>query len=295
MGALANAPAIASLEDAARAIPKNTVMLAYAMGDSASLLWAVDRDGYRDVRVARPRRNHGTRHPSARRDSSAGPGRRRSRRNIAAVVRRSSPWPESVSKTPSTSSSRPDGVLYQLPFEVLSASRHDAQKPWKESEMIARTHTTVYAPSVSVYVQLHGVKRGGKPDLDLLAFGAPDFQTLEQPLDALRSRNTEVGNDRRKGQGQAPPGVHRRRCHRSSLQTASGAILSAGAAPGHAWTRRSASNRLASSVALAADGGDDGYLHTLEIVAIPATRDWWLCRRASRRAGGCRAAKAWWV
>jgi CHAT domain-containing protein len=159
-----------------------------------------------------------------------------------------------------------------MPFEILLTRNVDEKTAWNEMPYLARSFSPVYAPSAAVYLKLRNSKERRAHDLDLFALGDPDFSSLgaSPPLEPLPSTRTEV------------MGISR------PLKKDKRIVLLGPDANEHLFKRelRRSSPRLlhlathglvdpldpaASSVVLGADGpsGEDGYLHTLEILSLP--------------------------
>jgi CHAT domain-containing protein len=165
----------------------------------------------------------------------------------------------------------PDGALFELPFEVLLTS-DPAKGGWNEQPFLARELTTIYAPSAAVYAALKSRAGEARYSRDLLAVGNPDFSTLttdgEVPMAPLPFATEEVAavsarvKDDRKlvlTGGDALEATVKR-----ELKNGSPRIV-------HLAThgRVDAAEPARSSVALAAGESEDGYFHTLEILATP--------------------------
>jgi len=267
---------VVSLEELRKALPKRTVLLAYALGDSASLLWAVDRDGHdlfelpgrgvirpdverlRDA-LSRPGAGDAALRTSARRlyKTLVAPAEKRLLRNRQLVV-------------------IPDGFLFEMPFEVLLSGDTGEEVPWKDLPYLARFAAPVYAPSASVYINLRNAGGADRFDTEVVALGDPDFASpgdgtsLRGPrLDRLpATRNEVLGitaslEDSRKvvmlGAGASEAELKR------SIQEKTPRIL-------HLATHGlvDALEPASSSIALSANetSGEDGFLHTLEILSL---------------------------
>ena len=72
----------------------------------------------------------------------------------------------------------PDGFLFEIPYEVLLAEDAGDGAGWGDLSFLARSFTTLYAPSASVYANLAGAKKPPRYELDLLALGDPDYTGL---------------------------------------------------------------------------------------------------------------------
>jgi CHAT domain-containing protein len=141
---------------------------------------------------------------------------------------------------------------------------------------LARTHATVYTPSATIYASLKSAKRDGDYTRELLAVGNPDFTALSgnggEPLAPLPHAEAEVRaigariKDSRKvvltGKAASEASV-KRELHSEAPRVVHLAT--------HGLVDPAQPAR--SSVALAADDADDGYFHTLEILATPTRSD----------------------
>jgi CHAT domain-containing protein/Tfp pilus assembly protein PilF len=266
---------IAGIDDARKALSKDTVLLAYALGDSASLLWVIDRKGHELYLLAKRAdlQNEALRF----RDAMATPGkgdptlRRSARRLYEALVKPAASRLADAKRLIII----PDGALFEVPFEVLLTQDTSDETPWHELPFLARSFTPIYAPSVSIYLTMTRLKKIEKHGVALLAVGDPDFSTLapkagRAPLDSLPYTRTEVlgiSADLKDDQ--------------------KGILLGRDASEGNfKQALRQSSPRLlhlathglvdpvepsASSIVLGRDGesGEDGYLDTMEILSLP--------------------------
>jgi CHAT domain-containing protein len=267
---------LASIDDVRKVLPKDAVLLAYALGDSASLLWAIDRNDH-DL-LFLPKRSALQMDIQRLRDAIATPGtgdaalRKSARRLYESLVL---PAESRLAKN-KTLVIVPDGALFEVPFEVLLTKSAADETPWHGLPFLARSFAPVYAPSVSIYVGMEGSKKSGKHDLALVAVGDPDFSTLaaasdsgRAPLDSLPYTRTEVLSIS------------------ASLKNSEKDILlgrDANEANVKETLRRTSPRLLhlathglvdpiepaASSIALGTDGssGEDGYLDTMEILSL---------------------------
>lgn len=265
---------LAGLDDVAGALPERTALLEYALGDTASLLWVVDRDGS-DL-VALPPRAALEQDISRLRDALARPG------SGDAVLREEARRLNGVLIAPAGGRlvrARdvvvvPDGALFELPFEVLVAGGDD-EGPWEGLDFFARRHTTTYAPSATVYLEMARARGRDDYATDVLAVANPDFTRLDRggaaPLPPLPHADDEV---RRISEA-----VGVGRCEVLSGAAATEEVLKQTLARGTPRVLHLATHGLVdpiepsrSSIALArgdGDGGDDdGYLHTLEILSM---------------------------
>jgi len=276
--ALGNAgapPEIAGLDDIRRAISDRTAVLAYALGDTMSLAWAITRDGCKVFRL--PRRSALAEEVARLRDAMMQPvvmdqSLRESARELYVTLIEPA-WP-SVGKA-SELLIVPDGVLFELPFEVLLAEDPPAQADWGQLPCLARSHTITYVPSASTYLALQG--RVGKDiyDKDLLAFGDPDYSALG-PLSGLRGRLDALPYTRDEVLGLGSMAEKGSSIHLGT--DASEAVLKSELKTGSFRVLHLAAHGLidpaepsASCIALCPDSGgtENGYFQTLEAITSP--------------------------
>jgi len=259
---------VVGLDAAMRALPKKSLLLEYALGDSASQLWIIDRNGSELVTLPRRAELEGS--VRRLRDAVA---------NVeggSAALRATARELYTTLLGPAAARLRgaetliivPDGGLFELPFEALLSADATANAAWSSLAYVARTHAVVYAPSAAVYVSLKSGLRQNDFNRDLLAVGNPDFTTLAAgselaPLPHAEAEvaaiGTRVKESRRvvlTGTGATEAGV------KQELAATPPRIVHLAT---HGLVDPNDPSR--SSVALAAGDGEDGYLHTLEILA----------------------------
>ena len=187
VGALAPGGGVVSLEDLMRSLPKGTVLLEYALGDTTSLFWAVDRAGATVYRLAA--RSVLSDEVERLRDAVSRPGPGDASFLAAArslYKQLLEPAGARVDKAKRLVII-PDGVLFELPFEVLLAGEPTAGARWKDQPFLARSCGTVYAPSASVFFRLTSKKDQEAHVLELIAMGDPDLSSVGRQGDpALR-------------------------------------------------------------------------------------------------------------
>lgn len=267
---------VATPDDVAKVLPRKTVMFEFALGDSSSLLWVIDRDQREMYTLpARAQIETQVRHF---RDAIAQVGK-----GDAAMLTDAralyqvllAPGQERLDKA-QTIIIVPDGGLFELPFDALVRGDALPGSPIAAQWFVARKWTTVYAPSATVYARLRTSTREQKYARDLFAVGNPDFSGLaktgdgplaplpfaQQEVDAIGAK---VKPDRRKtltGQAASEAAV------KQELRTESPRVV-------HLATHGlvNATEPARSSVALASGDGEDGYFHTLEIISTPTASD----------------------
>ncbi len=276
MGALIGAETHAGIGDIRKALPKKTVMLQYALGDTTSLLWVIDRKGF-DL-VTLPNRSVLGPAVDRLRDAVGQPGagdaalRSAARELYDMLIEPAAGRLEKAEHLVIV----PDGFLHELPFEaLLSGEGGDSGESWTAQPFLARKFSTVYAPSAAIYLELRGAKKV-KYDYDLVAYGDPDYTLLAvgeggTELAALPYARNEVA-------AISADVKDKKKTVRLGAD-ANEAALKEQMANGSARVLHLATHGLvnpvepsASSVVLCPDpaGVEDGYLKTLEIVSLPS-------------------------
>lgn len=267
--------AVARLQDVQKQLPRGTVLLEYALGDSTTLAWVVFSEGFDLVQLAD--RKTLTNEIERFRDSMARPGMgdatlRRTARNLYRMLL------EPVEDRLSDADELvivPDGILFEIPFEALLTRDIEEGSEWSTLPFVARDFAPVYAPSASVYVKLKSADSGGDFDLELLALGDPEFSTLRNggagaALAALPHTRSEVMT--------ISAGIDQERKAIFLGAEATETNLKRAVSGNSSRILHLATHGLVdpvqptlSSVAFCPDpeAGDDGYLHTLEILALP--------------------------
>lgn len=271
MGALIAAGA-AGIGDVQKTLPKKSVMLQYALGDTTSLLWVIDRKGF-DL-VTLPNRSELRPAVDRLRDAMGQPGagdvalRSASRELYRMLIEPAAPRLEKAEHLVIV----PDGFLHELPFDAL-VSPEGGDEGWSTQPYLARKFSTVYAPSAAIYLELRAAKKP-KYEYDLVAYGDPDYSLLVvadggTALAALPYARAEVAA--------ISAGVKDKKKIVRLGADANEAALKAQMAGGSARVLHLATHGLvnpvepsASSVVLCPDpaGTEDGYLETLEILSL---------------------------
>lgn len=274
LGELGAGERIARIELVQEALPEKTVLLEYALGDTVSLLWAVDDEDYALYEL--PARSVLQQKIQRLRDAVAKPGsgdetlKRTARELFDILIKPAGGAISGMRRLILV----PDGILFDLPFELLLASDPPSEGDWGAYDWLTGTYETVYFPSASIFLELQSAGCSGAFDIELLAVGNPDFSTLDAPTApaALPYTQTEVEAigaflDAKQrmiltGREANETGVKRQ------IQAASQRVL-------HLATHGYAdpAEPVSSSILLSRDNGsaDDGYLHTLEIISLPLT------------------------
>ncbi len=267
---------VATIDEVRKALPKRTVMLAYALGDSASLLWVVDREGHDLFEL--PGRNAIRPDVERLRDSLSKPGagdaalRTAARRLYRTLV---APARERLEKARRIVVV-PDGFLFEMPFETLLTEDVAPDAPWKDLPYLSRLAPTVYAPSASVYVSLETSKAPERFATEIVALGDPDFAEpgavasvrgpkLER-LPATRNEVLEITAPLDESRKVVLLGARANEADlKRALRERTPRIL-------HLATHGlvDALEPAQSSIALSPDSsaGEDGFLHTLEILSL---------------------------
>jgi CHAT domain-containing protein/tetratricopeptide (TPR) repeat protein len=270
------APEIAGPEDARKALPASTAMLAYALGDSVSLLWVIDDAGC-DVYRLPPRSLLESRVEDLRKaisepvigdDMLRTTARRLYEDLIAPASRRIAAAHRLVVV--------PDGMLFELPFEVLLTEEPADGSGWKDMAFLARRYEVIYVPSASIYLALR-LGTGNAPYArDLLALGDPDYSLL-RPLPGQRGRFQALPFAREEVNSISS---HLEAARKTILlgADANEAALKARLKDGSVRVVHLAAHGIvdpaepiASCVVLCPDkeGEEDGYFRTLEVMSIP--------------------------
>jgi CHAT domain-containing protein/tetratricopeptide (TPR) repeat protein len=268
---------VVSLDEVRKSLPKRTVLLAYALGDTASMLWAIDRDGHDLYEL--PNRGAIRADVERLRDALSRPGagddalRAACRRLYRILV---APAQSRLDRNRSLVIV-PDGFLFEMPFEILLAADAGDNTPWQDLPFLARSFSPVYAPSASVYLSLRGSEHRDEFEVEILALGDPEFPSTGD-AGGLRG----AGLERLSATRSEVLGIT------AALAADRKVVLLGPDAKESALKRaiRDRSPRILhlathglidplepaeSSVALCADedGGEDGFLHTLEILSLP--------------------------
>jgi CHAT domain-containing protein len=183
------AVAIATSEAIRNNLPDNTAMLAYALGDTTSLLWVLDAGGCTVHRLSER---------AVFEDAVARLRKAMAEPVIAdAELRRAAYelYREAIAPAAARLHENerlivvPDGVLFEMPFEVLLSGPVDGSTAWRDLPYLAKSYVITYVPSASIYLALKAggnrKKDNGDFGLELLALGAPDYSRLE-PLPGYR-------------------------------------------------------------------------------------------------------------
>jgi len=267
---------VITMAEAGQALPKKTVLLEFALGDSASLLWVVQRDHSAMYKL--PERTVIETMVHRLRDAIAKPGSGDAMMLSTALTLYHTllaPGQAALDKA-QTIIVVPDGALFELPFDALIRGDGQPDAPISHQWFVARKWATVYAPSATVYAQLHARTEQRSYARDLFAVGNPDYSGLSMPANdplaplpyaqkEVEAIGAKVKPERRAvltGREATEAAV------KQELRTESPRVV-------HLATHGlvDATEPARSSVALASGQGEDGFFHTLEIVSTPTRSD----------------------
>lgn len=278
VGPLGRGIDIAGIDDVQAVLPKGTVMLEYALGDTISLLWAIDRKGFSQFEI--PDRAALRRDVERLRDALArpGPGDERLRTVSRELYQRLvQPATERMKKARRIVIV-PDGVLFDLPFEILLTDDPSGEVGWEEQPYLTRDYATVYCPSASIYVRLKTQKGKKKYERELLALGSPDFSPYKHhsdaslkaivPLPSTRSEVLAIGSYVKEDKKRIFVGGEASEANlKRELRTGGSPRIVHLATHGQIDPVEPVSSRVVFSPG--ATGEEDGLLHTLEILSLP--------------------------
>lgn len=254
-----------------RALDDDTVALVYAVGEDATWLWAIDRTGHELHRL--PGRTALQERVVALREALLTPGF--GDRALGAEAH--ALYRTLIAPVASRLRERiwivPDGVLFEIPFEVLLAEEPGDRPDWRRADYLARDRRIGYAPSAQLLLTLRDRTAAGSGRL--LALGDPDFGTL-----AVRAGTTEALPPLPQSRAEVEALVELRQDATVTLlgdaATETGlrrGLASASPSIVHLATHGLVDREEPSltSVALGRDpaSAEDGYLYTLEILALP--------------------------
>jgi len=271
-GTLDERAGVADLDQVRESLPKGTALFAFAVGDSVSLLWVMDRKGVALFELP-PR--------SALRDDVAmlssalvNPGggdaalRRYARKLFLTLL---APGNEYLGRD-SRLVIVPDDCLFEIPFEALLAEETGQETAWDDCSFLAKSHLVSYAPSGTVYMKLH--RDAPFPGtIELLAVGDPEYGAAGDTAAALRrlphSRGEVegIGSNFKPGKRLLSFGCDATEARlKEELRARRPRLLHLAA---HGIV--DPVNPAASCIALLPDsaGREDGLLHTLEILSLP--------------------------
>jgi CHAT domain-containing protein len=268
---------IAGIDEVRSKLPKKTVMFAFALGDIASQLWVIDREGSELHRLparAELRRRAAILVDAVRAPGSADAALRREARELFRILLAPGRGPLEEAEHLVIV---PDGCLFEIPFEILLEGDSPEDAPWDELPLLARRFAPLYAPSASVYLAMRAEDGRDSCGIELLAAGDPDCPILEKgtgeplaPLPETRAEVEAIGSGFEKGERELLLGAEASEAAvKAAMRERTPRIVHLAA---HGLVDPAQPS--ASSIALCPDeeGTEDGYLHALEILAqsVPA-------------------------
>jgi CHAT domain-containing protein/Tfp pilus assembly protein PilF len=260
--------------DLSTRLDDDTAALVYAVGTEASYLWVVDSDGH--VFHELPGRSELQSRVVALREALQAPGF--GDRSLAAEAH--ALYRTLVAPAVDRTGDRdrlwivPDGILFEIPFEMLLTEPAGERPDWTDARYLAREVSIGYAPSATLLLQLRGqgaaaatanVLAVADPDYGSLApragaeAGLPPLPETRRELDVLeRLRSDEtiglVGDEATES------------AFRERLRIDRPSIVHLAT---HGLVDREEPALTSVALARDPDGGEDGYLYTLEIMALP--------------------------
>lgn len=267
-----DASAIAGPMELGATLDDDTVALVYAVGEDASYVWAVDRRGH--VLEQIDGRDVLREHVVALREALLTPGF--GDRALATEAR--ALYEKLIGPVASRVRGKdriwivPDGVLFEIPFEVLLSDDPGERPDWQRAEYLARDHRIGYAPSANLLVALR--EEAATQSDAVLALGDPDFSGLSpragmtEELPPLPQSRAEVETlVRLRDDTVTLLGADATEGHlRSALQETHPSIVHLAT---HGLVDREEPSLTSVALAADADAAEDGYLYTLEILALP--------------------------
>jgi CHAT domain-containing protein/Tfp pilus assembly protein PilF len=271
-GALASETVVADIEAVRAILPKKTAMFVYALGDSASLLWAIDRDGHELHEL--PNRAAVQRDVGMLKDALVRPGsaddalRLTARRLYRTLVEPGAGRIAEIDNLVIV----PDGRLFEIPFGALIETDPADGAGWGDVAFCAKRYAISYVPSVSVYYALHESRKKTKHEIEILAAGDPAYDICFESAGGALARLPYSGRE---------VSALASKTKKKKATVLIGEAASEAAVKAELYTRHprllhlaahgliDPANPAASSIALCPGGGEDGYFHTLEILSVP--------------------------
>ncbi len=248
------------------------VALVYSLGTERSWMWVIDDRGHDLVEL--PARSVLEREIVDLREALAAPGfgdrllARRARELHRQLVESGGARVDRARRL----SIVPAGILYELPFELLLTEDFEGKGNWKKARFLADRWPVTYGPSASVLVGMQ--ERSARAVSDrVLVVGDPDYAGLQgsgPPLPSLPGTRAEAAAVARiaSAASEVLTGVDATegRLRRALRSAPAPSILHLAT---HGLVDRAEPSL--SCVVLAPDPrtGDDGYLYSLEILALP--------------------------
>jgi CHAT domain-containing protein len=296
LGMLAAAPRTATIADVQKALPDGVTLLEYALCDSTSLLWIIDNKTSSLLDLPDKRTIESTVGVLLSALSRPGMNDQALLQSTRTLYRNLIQPAENSIKNAKQLIIVPDGMLFNLPFEVLLTDDPLPGEHWSSQPFLGRTRAPVYVPSAAVYLKMLEAPPRDYA-LTLVAFGDPDFSMLKNyprgeqlNLQRLPKSRAEVANavallgknDSRVYLGSEANEANLRR----ELLSGSPRILLLAT---HALI--DVEDPAFSSVILCPDpaGRENGFLYTLDILTMPFNTDLVVlsaCETARGRLGG---------
>ena len=265
---------LAGPDDLSARLDADTTALVYAVGQEVSYLWVVDADGHTLHEL--PSRSALQRRVVTLREALQAPGFG----DRALATEAHALYRALVEPAAGRIEGRdrlwvvPDGILFEIPFELLLTEDAGDRPDWEDARYLAREVAIGYAPSATLLLQLRE-EGAAAATANVLAVADPDFTTLaarvgtggelpplpqsRQEVEILRGlRGDEtvglIGAD-------ATEAAFRRglEAHRPSIVHLAT----------HGLVDREEPALTSVALARDPDGAGDGYLYTLEIMALP--------------------------
>jgi CHAT domain-containing protein/Tfp pilus assembly protein PilF len=266
---------VVGIDDVRKRLPKKTALLEYALGDTVSLLWVIDKNGFEVFEL--PNRQELVVDVEGLRDAIQRPGvadavlREKTRTLYEKLV---APGAERIAKAERLVIV-PDGFLFEIPFEALLVDEPASEAGWRDLPYLTRFFDTVYAPSASIFFKMSDDERKRKYGIEVLAFGDPDFSRHATGpaagLGGLPYSRLEVSKitshlSPEKKRVFLGADASERELKSAVRSNDASRILHLAT---HGLVDRA--DPTASSIVLTSDGGsgEDGYLHALEILSLP--------------------------
>jgi CHAT domain-containing protein/Tfp pilus assembly protein PilF len=273
LGVMAKPIQVETIQNVQSILSGNTVMFSYLLGDTTSLLWVITPDRLETHWI--PGRDTLATYVEALRSAIKVPGAKDNQLRETSFLLYQLLIESAAGNLNDVSTIivSPDGVLFELPFELLMMEARRGTS-WKDAPFLVRKYSTVYAPSATIYAKLqeHADRRY---DNELFAAGDADYSQFPTangflPLAASRSALARI-NAMLGGGGTLIFGAE-------ANETAIKNFLRSGsyrfvhlATHGISDSREPAQSRVVFSPDNDAD--EDGYLHLLEILTLNCTAD----------------------
>jgi CHAT domain-containing protein len=259
-----------ALADLLKRKHSQTLILQYAVGDSATLMWVIDNKATELYEL--PGRDEMRRRVKAFRGAIAQPGAADD-----ALLREGRALYQLLLEVAEDRINRrknlvivPDDVLFELPFSALIAADPLPGAAWSEQPFFGKKKRPAYAPSSTVYLMLRE-EDAGQFTRKLIAAGDVDYSGLDRELEPLPYTREEVERIPHKLKDDDKYVLLGDAATESTLKTA----LDLGSTRVvHLATHGliDPAEPMRSSVALGAGRGEDGFLYSMEILSMQLDR-----------------------